>query len=147
MAVATLALLGLLLSTYLWLWKLGFLGGIACGAGSCETVQFSEYAVIFGIPVAFFGVVGYLGLLIVSLGGLQPAWINRREPAVVLAGLSGVGVAFATYLTYLEAVVIEAWCRWCIVSAAIIGLIFLVALAELWTSRALAEASGASVSS
>jgi len=136
MATATLALLGFLLAMYLWLWKIGLLGGIACGTGSCETVQFSEHAVMFGVPVAFFGVVGYLGLLIVSLVGLQPAWIDRREPAILLAGISGVGVAFSAYLTYLEAVVIEAWCRWCLVSAVIIGMILLVALAELWTRRA-----------
>ncbi len=132
MAVATLALFGFLLAMYLWLWKIGLLGGIACGTGSCEAVQFSEHAVMFGIPVAFFGVVGYLGLLITSLAGLQPAWIDRREPAILLATISGVGVAFSGYLTYLEAVVIEAWCRWCLVSAAIIGMIFLTALAELW---------------
>ncbi len=136
MAIATLALLGFLVAVYLWLWKIGLLGGIACGTGSCETVQFSEHAVMFGIPVAFFGVVGYLGLLIVSLVGLHSAWADRREPAILLAVMSGVGVAFTVYLTYLEAVVIEAWCRWCLVSAAIIGMIFLVALAELWTSRA-----------
>ena len=135
MAIATLALFGFLLAMYLWLWKIGLLGGIACGTGSCETVQFSEHAVMFGVPVAFFGVVGYLGLLIISLVGLQPAWIDRRAPAILLAVISGVGVAFSAYLTYLEAVVIEAWCRWCLVSAAIIGMIFLVALVEIWTSR------------
>ncbi len=139
MAVATLALFGFLLAMYLWLWKIGLLGGIACGTGSCEAVQFSEHAVMFGVPVAFFGVVGYLGLLVVSLVGLQPAWIDRREPAILLAAISGVGVTFSAYLTYLEAVVIEAWCRWCLVSAAIIGVIFLVALAGLWT-RARTEA-------
>ena len=145
MAVATAALLGLLLSTYLWFWKIGLLGAIACGSGSCEAVQFSEYAVIFGIPVALFGVVGYFGLLVVSIVGLQPTWADRREPPMLIAGMSGVGVAFTAYLTYLEAAVIEAWCRWCLVSAAIIGLIFLVALAELWMSRA-AEAPGAPAS-
>ena len=146
MAVATLSLLGLLVATYLWLWKIGFLGGIACGSGSCETVQLSEYAVIFGIPVALYGVVGYLGLLVVSLVGLQPVWIDRREPALLIAGMSGIGVAFTAYLTYLEAAVIEAWCRWCLVSAGFIAVIFLVALAELWTSRTLTEAPVAGAS-
>ena len=94
---------------------------------------------MFGIPVAFFGVVGYLGLLVVSLVGLQPAWVHREAPAVLLGGMSGVGVVFTAYLTYLEAVVIDAWCRWCLVSAAIIGVIFLLSLAELWASRAAAD--------
>ena len=145
MAVATLALLGLLLSAYLWLWKIGVLGAIACGSGSCETVQLSEYGVIFGIPVAFFGVVGYLALLVASLVGLQPAWIDRREPTTFLMVFSGIGVAFTAYLTYLEAAVIDAWCRWCLVSAGIIGAIFAIALAGLF-ERGDAEAPEAGAS-
>jgi uncharacterized membrane protein len=45
--------------------------------------------------------------------------------------LSGLGVLFTGYLTYLEAFVIHAWCRWCLGSAAIIAAIFLAALAGL----------------
>ncbi len=135
MVVATLALVGLLLAVYLWLWKIGFLGAIACGSGSCETVQLSEHAVFLGIPVAFYGVVGYLAILVVSLLGLQPRWLERREPTFVVVLLSGIGVAFSAYLTYLEAFVIEAWCRWCLVSAGIILLIFATALVESFTAR------------
>jgi uncharacterized membrane protein len=40
-------------------------------------------------------------------------------------------VAFTAYLTYLEAMVIHAWCRWCVVSAVIVTLIFVVALVGL----------------
>jgi len=131
MVAATLSLVGLLVAVYLWLWKLGLMGGIACGTGGCETVQLSQHATLLGVPVAFYGVVGYAVLLAVSLLGLQPRWQGRREPTVWLAGLSGIGVAFTIYLTWLEAFVIEAWCRWCLVSAAIIGLVFLTALVGL----------------
>lgn len=134
MVAATLALLGFLLSLYLWLWKIGVVGEMVCGAGSCETVQLSSYGTIAGIPVAFFGVGGYLGLLIVSLAGLQPRWVNSPGPSKLLALLSGLGVAFTGYLTYLEAFVIDAWCRYCLVSAALIVLIFVVSLLSLRTS-------------
>lgn len=127
MAIATLSLVGLLVATYLWLWKLGFLGVIVCGSGACETVQLSAYAEILGQPVAFYGVVGYLVLLVVSLVGLQPRWVDRIGPSLALLVLSGGGLAFTLYLTYLEAFVIRAWCRWCLVSAAIILAIFVVA--------------------
>jgi uncharacterized membrane protein len=132
MASAALSLTGFFLALYLWLWKIGFLGGtLACGEGSCETVQLSSYAVFLGQPVAFWGVVGYLGLFLVSLRGLQPSWSARREPTVVLAILAGLGVAFTAYLTYLEAFVIRAWCRWCLVSAGIISAILIVSLLGL----------------
>jgi uncharacterized membrane protein len=49
--------------------------------------------------------------------------------------MSGLGVVFAAYLTYLEAAVIKAWCRWCLVSAGIISLIFLLAVGDLRSRR------------
>ncbi|MBI2614369.1 MAG: vitamin K epoxide reductase family protein [Gemmatimonadetes bacterium] len=120
MVTATLALAGFLVSLYLWLWKLGVVGSLACGpGGGCEYVQTSPYAVIQGIPVAFYGVVGYLALLVVSLVGLQPRWAERREPTLALAALSGLGVAFTAYL------------KWCLVSAGINSAIFLTSLAGL----------------
>jgi uncharacterized membrane protein len=129
MVSATLALIGLLISLYLWLWKIGLLGALVCGDGACERVQLSPYAQIAGVPVAFFGVVGYLGILVVSLAGLQDRLVPRRWPTDAILYLAGIGVAFSGYLTYLEAAVIHAWCRWCIVSAIIIVVIFGVAVA------------------
>ena len=137
MVAATLALAGFFVSLYLWLWKLGLVGSLSCGpGGGCESVQTSPYAVILGIPVAFYGVAGYLVVLIVSLVGLQPRWAQRREPTLALAALSGVAVLFTAYLTYLEAAVIHAWCRWCLVSAGIITAIFVASLAGLGRRRA-----------
>jgi uncharacterized membrane protein len=123
MVSAALALVGLLVSLYLWFWKIGALGTLACGDGGCERVQLSPYAQIAGIPVAFVGVVGYLAVLVVSLAGLQEPFLRRRWPTDAIAVLAGIGVAFSAYLTYLEAAVIQAWCRWCMVSAVIITLI------------------------
>ena len=131
MAAAMLGLVGFFLSLYLWLWKVGFLGTIACGDGGCETVQLSEYAQFLGLPVAFWGMLAYGGIVAVSLLGLQPRWQERREPTLLLVLLAGVGVLFSGYLTYLEAAVIHAWCRWCVVSAILVCLIFAVALAGL----------------
>ncbi len=128
MIAAGLALAGFFVSLYLLLWKLGLVGSLACGTGGCEYVQSSSYAVLLGIPVAFYGAAGYLAMLAVSLVGLQPRWAARREPTLALLALSGLGVAFTAYLTYLEAAVIHSWCRWCLVSAGIITAIFVASL-------------------
>lgn len=136
MIVATLAMVGLIVAAYLSLWKIGVIGTLACGVGDgCESVQTSPYADLLGIPVAFYGLGGYLALLGTALIGLQPAWVGRRTPTVVLVVLSGLGVAFSAYLTYLEAFVIHAWCRWCVVSAVIITATFVVSLAGLRAGR------------
>jgi len=129
MVSAALALVGLLVSLYLWLWKIGVLGALACGDGGCERVQLSPYAQVAGIPVALLGVVGYLAIFAVSLAGLQDPFIRRRWPTDAVVLLAGIGVAFSGYLTYLEAAVIHAWCRWCLVSVVIIVTIFGAALA------------------
>jgi uncharacterized membrane protein len=131
-AIALLALVGLFIALYLWLHALGFGGAIKCGAaGGCETVQTSQWAVFLGLPVAFYGVVGYCAVLGVALASLRPAALTQRKWNVMLVGLASVGLLFTIYLTYLELFVIHAICRWCVGSAAIITLIWIVALLSL----------------
>jgi uncharacterized membrane protein len=131
-AIALLALVGLFVALYLWLHALGFGGAIKCGAsGGCETVQTSQWAVFLGLPVALYGVVGYLAVLIVALVALRPVALLKRTWSVVLAGLATAGVVFTAYLTYLELFVIHSICRWCVGSAAIITLIWIVSLLSL----------------
>jgi uncharacterized membrane protein len=133
MAVSVLSLLGIFVALYLLLWKIGVLGELSCTTSGCETVQTSAYSDFLGVPVALYGVAGFASLFVVSLVGLQPRWLERREPTVLVAALSGVGVAFSAYLTYLEASVIHAWCQWCVASAVIIAVIFALSLLGLLT--------------
>lgn len=135
MAIAVLALVGVLVATYLSLYKLGLIGGITCQVGSCEQVQNSPWAVFLGMPVSLWGVGAYLAILAVALVGLQPGYVNNRWVAMSLFGLSAVGVAFSGYLTWIEAFVIEMWCQWCVVSAVIITLIFLLSIPGLKRAR------------
>jgi uncharacterized membrane protein len=130
-AIALLSLVGLLLALYLWLYKIGVIGTLQCGAGGCDQVQTSRYAELFGIPVAFYGVVGYAALLAVALLGLRPALLGDRRITVALGALATCGVAFSLYLTYLELFVIRAICRWCVASAVIVTVIWVAALAGL----------------
>jgi len=131
MTAAVLSLIGFFISAYLYLYKIGRIGTLACGTVSCETVQQSTWSRFAGVEVALIGLVGYAGLLAVSLVALQPAVAERSWPAKLLALLSGIGVGFTAYLTYLELFVIHAICRWCVGSAVIIISIFVVALLEL----------------
>ena len=130
MSAVLLSLTGLFVSAYLYLYKIGKIGSLACGTGGCETVQWSPWSRVAGIEVALIGVLGYAGLLAVSLASLQPGLVNRRWPAALLLVLAGVGVLFTVYLTYLELFVIRAICRWCVASGVIIVGIFLAALLD-----------------
>jgi uncharacterized membrane protein len=122
------ALLGFFVSLYLWMWKLGVMGALACGTGGCDVVQTSRYAEIAGVPVALLGVLFYGLLLAVSLAGLHGRWAASSTPTKMIAALAGVGMLFSAYLSYLEAFVIHAWCRWCLSSAVIVTGVFLAAL-------------------
>ena len=130
-AIALLALVGFLIALYLWLHAIGVIGELKCGTGSCEVVQASPYARVAGVPVAFFGVVGYAALFVTALVGLQSSFLSKRSVSVLLAALATGGVLFTAYLTYLEAFVIHAWCRWCLGSAGVMMLIWVVAIVGL----------------
>jgi uncharacterized membrane protein len=135
MAIAVLALIGLMISTYLSMYKLGYLGEIQCTIGGCEKVQTSRFADFLGLPVSVWGVGAYVTLLVLAMLGIQPRFQQERRVALALCAFSAVGVAFSAYLTYLEAFVIHAWCQWCVVSAILVTLIFLLSIPGLRQAR------------
>jgi uncharacterized membrane protein len=132
MGIALFALAGLLISAYLLLHRMGFIGTLACGeSGGCETVQTSIYSVFLGVPVPAWGILGYALILAAAVVGLQERFISDRRVALAILALSVGAFAFSAYLSALEQWVIGAWCRWCIASAVVATLIFLFSLAEI----------------
>lgn len=129
MTVAVLALAGLFVSGYLLLYKLGVYGELVCGAGgSCGYVQASSYATFLGVPVAGWGTAWYAAVFLVALAGVQPRVAAAAWPGAALLVLAAGGVAFSAYLTWVELFVLEAICRWCVVSAVLALAIFLLVL-------------------
>ena len=129
-AIALLALAGLFISLYLYLYKIGKIGTLACGTGGCETVQLSPQSRFLGVDVALIGVVGYLILLGLAVLASAPRWAAAIWPLRWLAILSAGAFVFTLYLKSLELFVIHAICRWCVASAVIITIIFVLALQE-----------------
>jgi uncharacterized membrane protein len=135
MGIALLALGGAILALYLALYKLGLIGELTCSIGSCETVQLSKWATFLGLPVALWGVGAYLAVLALALIVLQPAFLESRTISWMLVGLNAWNVAFSGWLTYLELYVIDAICMWCVVSAILIVMIFVLSLLDLRAVR------------
>ena len=135
MFVAVLSLVGAFLALYLVAYNLGWTPPIPCGSGACGTVQSSSYAWVGPVPVSAIGLAGYLGLLVLSVMGLQGHRANSRAIAFMLFGGALFGVLFSAWLTYLEAAVINAWCRYCVASAIIITFVFAATLPELKRMR------------
>ncbi len=131
MVVALLALVGLFVALYLTMYKTGMIGTITCSIGSCETVNTSRWSLLLGLPVAAWGLGFYVAALAVAIASLQDRWVDERSPSVVLVALSGWGVLFSAWLTYLELFVIHAICMWCVISAIIVTLIFITSVLDL----------------
>ncbi len=129
--IALLALFGLVIATYLTLYKAGAIDVLACSVGSCETVQMSRWATLLGLPVAAWGIVFYVALLVLAVAGLQEPWADSRGVSLALLALTGWGVLFSAWLTYLELFVIHAICQWCVVSAVLVTIAFVICLLDL----------------
>lgn len=128
MAIAVTALPGLFISAYLLLYRMGLYGEIVCGSGSCETVQASEYALFLGLPVAGWGVAWYVAVFLLAFLSTQPRFAAAIWPPRLLFLLAAGGLGFSGYLTYVELFVLDAICWWCVTSAVLTIVIFLLAV-------------------
>jgi uncharacterized membrane protein len=134
MIIAALALAGVGLATYLAMYKLGYIGTLACTVGSCETVNLSKWSTFIGIPVAVWGVGFYVVLFLVALLGTTERFVNEAWVSHALLLLTGWGVLFSGWLTYLELYVIHAVCMFCVISAILVCLLFVLSVFE-WRNR------------
>jgi uncharacterized membrane protein len=137
MLAALVSLAGVFVALYLTLYKLGYIGTLVCAVGSCETVQTSRWASLLGLPVATWGVAFYVVVLGVSLYGLSDAMADSRRLSQALVVMTGTGVLFSVWLTYLELFVIHAICMWCVVSAILVTTLFVISVLDLRDVRAL----------
>jgi uncharacterized membrane protein len=94
---------------------------------NCDIVNRSEYSSVFGVPVALIGMLGYA-----ALAGLATVYRKRRETPAMLFGTASTGLAFALYLTYIEARVLGVWCILCLSSLALITTTTMLAEVIWW---------------
>lgn len=119
-AIAFVATLGIGVATYITIADSGG-GAPTCLAGGsgCATVADSSYSHIAGVNIAVFGIVGYILLLLTAF--FVTDWARFGGFAVSLGGFG-----FSVYLTYLEIWKIEAICQWCVASAVLMTILFLL---------------------
>jgi uncharacterized membrane protein len=82
----------------------------------CETVQTSEYAVVLGVPVALAGAV-FFGLMFYLAVGLLRA--RSRALVRVFKVLAFLGALATIPLFLLQAIVLEAFCTYCVATEVI----------------------------
>jgi len=136
--IQLLAVPGMLVAYYLYLFHSGSLFTTCtvndlfdCGQVSGPG---SPYSSIGPVPVALIGLIGYA--VIFLLVWLQD-WIGFVEdnlPELIL-GVVGLAFLFTLGLTALEMFVIHAFCQYCLYSAAIILVMFVLAISFLISSK------------
>jgi vitamin-K-epoxide reductase (warfarin-sensitive) len=84
----------------------------------CGIVNHSMYAVLWGVPVAVIGIVGYL-----LIAGLA---FGRAYRLLLAAALIALG--FSLYLANVEAHILGVYCIYCVASLGIISMITVLTL-------------------
>lgn len=87
---------------------------IGAGLDGCNVVAQSPYSQFLGIPLAYFGVAFYALLLLATL---LVAARPRRALYQGLVGVAVVGALFSVVFLYIQFVLIQAVCVYCLVSA------------------------------
>ncbi len=129
------ALLGILDSGYLTYEKMMGIIPPCSPAFDCETVLQSSWASIGPIPVSVLGMLYYSVLLILgSLLVLDVKKVHFRGRGVslfqILRLVTTLGFLSSMGFVYLMAVVIQAWCPYCLISAAISTVAFSIVLLQ-----------------
>ena len=89
----------------------------------CEAVQTSKYAVILGVPLAllgtvFFALMFYLGIALLTS--------HRRRVQSLYKVLAFVGALVIIPLFLLQAIVLKAFCTYCVATEALMLLLWVV---------------------
>jgi len=93
----------------------------------CHKVVHSQYSTLFGVPLEIWGML-YYGIIFISYGifFFYPEFYTDAVAGAVLL-LSVIAFFFSIYLTAIQAFVLREWCTWCLCSACICTIIFILA--------------------
>lgn len=129
-AVFFLAILGFLVSAHIFHEKHFSGEDMKCGiTEGCNDVVNSEYSEVYGIPLEVMGLL-YYGLVAVVAGiALTGTQVLFDVPLFTfLLVVGGIAAVVSSILTYIQWQILEIWCQYCLFSAWISVMIFLVEL-------------------
>lgn len=123
--IAVLSLLGIVNAGYLLFHNLRGtpVRCIFFSPESCRAVERSRQSRILGIPNAFWGVLTYAAVFMLSF-----AFAEGTVSVLILKTIAGVGCAFSLYFLYVQKFVLKAFCGWCVLSAVDSLVLFILTL-------------------
>jgi len=129
-ASVVLVVLGLVVSIYMTIYKVTSNNAMCLGSGDCSTVNASSYSEVYGIPVAIFGVLGYLAILAVHYFENRNRFFEQNS-ALMIFGMALTGFLFTVWLIYVEVALLKAICPFCVTSQTAMTIIFMIAVTRL----------------
>ena len=135
-AIAVLATVGVIDTGSITLKRWGVLGDLTCpmGADGCDKVLSSAWGTLFGnVPLSFLGLLAYGAVLLLALLPLLPglqenkADLSRRTWWGMFSLSLGMAV-FSGVLLGLMVVKIQAFCFFCVLSAVLSLLLFVLSI-------------------
>lgn len=130
-ASAALAVVGLLVSIYMTIYKITDNDAMCLGSGECAAVNASRFSEVNGVPVAAIGVVGYAAILAVHALEKRIRFFERNGTLFIF-GMGLTGFLFNVWLIYVEIALIKAFCPFCVASQIAMTLIFIIAVIRLY---------------
>lgn len=91
----------------------------------CDTVTTSPYSMLGPLPVALLGMLFYLTIFVLTLAYLLH---RRSELTFLMVYASLAAFLFSLYFTALQMWIIKAICLYCVTSATLATLIFVLAI-------------------
>lgn len=99
---------------------------LSCGInGGCNTVTTSGYSQIFGIPVALFGSVYYLIILLSSVGFLDS---RKKILAYILSWIPIAGLIASAWFVFVQFFILYEICVYCMGSAITSTILFVLGM-------------------
>lgn len=125
-----LTLIGFSISFYVWRTKSKNKRLVCYLDNTCNEVVNSKYGKHFGVDNTIWGMLYYIAIFSVSFYQLiRPEFFQLGVVIVVSWAkfiLAGASAIFSVYLLFVQWRILKKWCEYCIVSALISFIIFLV---------------------
>jgi protein-disulfide isomerase/uncharacterized membrane protein len=103
---------------------------VPCGRSSgCAAVASDPSSRIAGIPIAFFGVVAYIVILCLLMRLDRARWTH-----FALVAVTGIGTILSARLVFYAHFVIRATCYWCMASAVVMAILFVISIC-IWRAK------------
>ena len=129
--ISILSWLGFLIALYIRLKKTRNQHMVCYLGQDCGKVVHSQYSRFFGMPVELLGMIYYAFLGFSYAGVLLFPQLATPPVLISLFALTVAALLFSVYLILIQAFALGEWCTWCLTSAFISLLIFIISLVSI----------------